>query len=53
MQKDFQAKPEYKAKFAPKTTESWTKLDDKTLYNQTTGETKEVTTSSYLNVPRT
>lgn len=49
MRQDYMAKPQYKAmqeaemnKYAPKATESWTKLDDTTLYNQITGETKKV-----------
>jgi hypothetical protein len=52
LQKTIQSKPMYKAmveaqmrEFAPpvqKATESWTKLDDTTLYNQITGETKKV-----------
>jgi hypothetical protein len=52
MRQDYMAKPQYKAmqeaemnKYAPKATESWTKLDDTTLYNQTTGETKKVSAS--------
>lgn len=45
LNKAFQSKPQYQAAIAPKPTTAgqvWTKLDDSTLYNQATGETKSV-----------
>lgn len=49
---DFKNKPQYKAmmdaqmrSLAPATTQDWTKLDETTLYNQKTGETKKVSAS--------
>lgn len=52
MIEDFKEKPLYKSmmdaqmrSLAPATTQDWTKLDDTTLYNQKTGETKKVSTS--------
>lgn len=46
MQKDFQAKPEYKAKFAQASTQDWQKLTDTTLYNQKTGEIRNLSGTS-------
>ena len=64
MQKDFQAKDAYKAKFAPKATENYElkEVGGKTYkFNQATGQyeilsggaTSTGTSSTYLNVPRT
>lgn len=59
MQKDFQWKESYKAKFAPKATENFElkEIGGKTYkFNQATGQYEVLsggTTSSYLDVPRT
>jgi len=45
LNKAFQSKPQYQASIASKPTTAgqvWTKLDDTTLYNQATGESKKV-----------